>query len=115
MSKGLSPCWPRGRHWSEAHAAVPVVGDDDDFVALDESDEALELVELRLHLLAPRLLGQRVRQQRQLLVRVLQVRPVAAETLLVCVGRNECKFLGSLLTYHSPALGSCGLSLLGQV
>ena len=74
---------------------MAVVGDDDDLVALDESDEALELVELRLHLLAPRLLGQRVRQQRQLLVRVLQVRPVASETLLVRAGRNECQFLGS--------------------
>ena len=82
---------------------MAVVGDDDDLVALDESDEALELVELRLHLLAPRLLGQRVRQQRQLLVRVLQVRPVASETLLVRAGRNECQFLGSL-TYHSHVL-----------
>ena len=83
MSQVLSPRLPHCRHWSEAHA-VPVVRDDDDFVALDESDEPLELVELRLHLLAPRLLGQRVRQQRQLLVRVLKVRPVGSETLLVC-------------------------------
>ena len=60
---------------------VPIVGDDDDPVLLDEVDEPLELVQLRLDLLPPHLLGQRVSQQRQLLVHMLEVRPVCSEAL----------------------------------
>ncbi len=63
------------------HEQVGVVRDDDDGVLLDEVDELLDLVHLRLQPLAPVLLGQRVRQKGETLVLMVKVRPVCSETL----------------------------------
>ena len=65
----------------QLHEQVGVVGDDDDWVLLDEVDELLDLVHLRLQPLAPVLLGQRVRQEGEALVLVVKVRPVRSKTL----------------------------------
>ncbi len=64
------------------HKQIGIVGDDDDGVLLDEVDKLLDLVHLRLQTLAPVLLRQRVSQERETLVLVVQLRPICAETLI---------------------------------
>jgi len=67
--------------WCELHEQVGIVGNDDDRVLLDEVDELLDLVHLRLESFSPILLGKRVGQEGQTLVLVVKVRPVGAKTL----------------------------------
>jgi hypothetical protein len=63
-------------------SSEPAVCHDDDPVLLDEVDKLFQLVQPRLYLLATDLLRQRVRQQRQLLVLMVEVGPVGAQALI---------------------------------
>ena len=72
---------PPPQQQQQLHEQVGVVGDDDDWVLLDEVDELLDLVHLRLQPLAPVLLGQRVRKEGETLVLVVKIGPVRSKTL----------------------------------